>query len=76
MSNSYRTRGTALQKFAEIIKIVFNPALNAGKFSLLGLDTNVLRNEMARHYRVHISEDKEPPKRQDNLLKQKQTKPS
>ena len=76
VSTSFRTRGTALQKFAEIIKIVFNPALHAGKFSILGMDTNILRNEMARHYRVHISEHTKPPSKPENLLKKKASKPS
>ncbi|XP_076816262.1 regulator of telomere elongation helicase 1-like [Clavelina lepadiformis] len=78
LSNSFRTRGAALQKFSEVLKIVFT-ASDSGKNPYFGADPRMcLRRieELSKFYRVHISEDDKSKK--DVWKKQKSviSKPS
>lgn len=66
LSNSFQTRGTALQKFSEVIKVIFsaaggdNPALPS---SLINSHcaTNLMMDELSKFYRVNIREEEKRP---------------
>ena len=57
VSNPFRTRGTALQRFAEMIKIIFKSAPATGANHLGDEGVALLECEASRHYRVNISEE-------------------
>nr|XP_039264154.1 regulator of telomere elongation helicase 1-like [Styela clava] len=62
LSNSFQTRGTALQKFSEILKIIFsaaggqNPTLPSTLLNS-NVATEMMMSELSKFYRVHIRED-------------------
>nr|CAB3265816.1 regulator of telomere elongation helicase 1 [Phallusia mammillata] len=79
LSNSFRTRGTALQKFSEIIKVAFSASStgpgDAGTptFSIYSAPARPSIEELTRFYRVHICEDAPKTGKKDLWKKDKGT---
>lgn len=81
LSNSFQTRGTALQKFAEIVKVVFS--MSDGQSNILPSSLcqssyvmEKMMDELSKFYRVHIQEEspKDSYKQSSTNTKSKRSK--
>lgn len=69
MSNSFRTRGVALQKFSEVVKTVFSSPSAA--FDPIGASSAFNKEEVSQYYRVHVCENTATTGKKDLWMKDK-----